>query len=407
MNWQIKRLGEVCEVVTGSTPPKADKSNYGDDIPFYKPPHLLDGLVEDTEERLSYKGRNKARIVPSNTVLVSCIGTLGKTALVKFPAAFNQQINAILENESINGKFIFFQAQSPQFKKQLEELATGTTLSIVNKSNFQNILISIPPLPIQQSIVSKIEELLSELDKSVEQLKIAQQQLKTYRQAVLKWAFEGRFTNEVLTSMEFPIGWKRVRLGEVIDKPRYGTSKKCDYDSKNIGVLRIPNISKGQVDPLDLKFAKFSKEEIETYKLNEGDILTIRSNGSVDLVGKSALITSKDEKYLFAGYLIRLRPKKNLIKPKFLLNLLASIELRKQIELKAKSTSGVNNINSEELRNLIIPLPLIKEQDQIISEIEPRLSVADKLEESITTSLQQAESLRQSILKQAFEGKLI
>jgi type I restriction enzyme S subunit len=85
---------------------------------------------------------------------------------------------------------------------------------------------------------------------------------------------------------------------------------------------------------------------------------------------------------------------------------LSSVALRNQIESKAKSTSGVNNINSNELKSLIIPFCSCAEQKQIVQEIESRLSVADKLEETINNSLQQAEALRQSILKKAFEGKL-
>ena len=196
-------------------------------------------------------------------------------------------------------------------------------------------------------------------------------------------------------------------MGKVIEKPKYGTSKKCDYTIKGIGVLRIPNIVQGIVDSADLKFAKFDEKEIETYSLKEGDILTIRSNGSVDLVGKCALVSKKDEGYLFAGYLIRLRPIMNKVNPKYLINILTSIDLRNQIENKAKSTSGVNNINSEELSTLKIQLPPINEQHLIVQEIESRLSVADRMEQSIHESLQKAEALKQSILKKAFSGELV
>jgi type I restriction enzyme S subunit len=189
-------LKEVCEVVTGTTPPTADKSNYGSSIPFFKPPHLWDSLISETEEMLTNTGALKARVVPPNTTLVTCIGNLGRTGLVKKKAAFNQQINAILENDILTGKFIFYQAQSPNFKNQLEKLATGTTVSIVNKGNFETIYICIPPLPEQQAIVAKIEELLSELENGKQQLLIAQQQLKVYRQSLLKWAFEGKLTKE-------------------------------------------------------------------------------------------------------------------------------------------------------------------------------------------------------------------
>lgn len=308
-------------------------------------------------------------------------------------------VKVLKAKENILPKFLFYLL----FTIKIEDKGYARHFQLLEKENFL-----IPDdLETQQAIVSKIEELFSELDIGIEDLKTAQQQLKTYRQSVLKWAFEGKLTNGNVKEGEMPEGWEMVNLSEVIEKPKYGTSKKCDYTIKGIGVLRIPNIAKGIVDSIDLKFAKFDEKEIETYSLKEGDILTIRSNGSVDLVGKCALISKKDESYLYAGYLIRLRPIMNKVNPKYLINILTSIDLRNQIEEKAKSTSGVNNINSEELSTLKIQLPPIDEQHLIVQEIESRLSVADKMEESIAQSLQQAEALRQSILKKAFSGELV
>jgi type I restriction enzyme S subunit len=308
-------------------------------------------------------------------------------------------VKVLKAKENIFPKFLFYLL----FTIKIEDKGYARHFQLLEKESFL-----IPDdLETQQAIVSKIEELFSELDKGIEDLKTAQQQLKTYRQSVLKWAFEGKLTNENVKEGVLPEGWEMVNLSKVIEKPKYGTSKKCDYAIKGIGVLRIPNIAKGIVDSTDLKYAKFDEKEIETYSLKEGDILTIRSNGSVDLVGKCALISKKDESYLYAGYLIRLRPIMNKVNPKYLINILTSIDLRNQIEEKAKSTSGVNNINSEELSTLKIQLPPLEEQHRIVQEIESRLSVADKMEESIAQSLLKAEALRQSILKKAFSGELV
>ena len=221
-----------------------------------------------------------------------------------------------------------------------------------------------------------------------------------YRQAVLKKAFEGELTK---ASKDIKI----VSLGSIIEKPRYGSSKKCTLEIKGKAVLRIPNIGNGIIDTTELKYADFDEKEISTLALREGDILTIRSNGSVSLVGKVALIRKKDLDFLYAGYLIRLRPNKEEIDSKYLLYCLSSHSLRVQIESKAKSTSGVNNINSGELASLMLPLFSLKEQHQIVKAIETRLSVCDQVEKDIADSLKKAKALRQSILKKAFEGKLL
>lgn len=259
----------------------------------------------------------------------------------------------------------------------------------------------VPSLSEQEQIVARIEELFSKLDKGVETLQTIKQQLAVYRQAVLKEAFEGQLTK---TS---PL--KRDSLLHYIEKPRYGISKKCSYECADTDtpVYRIPNIewSIGRIDHEDMKYAHFSDKEVEGVRLKKDDILIIRSNGSVSLVGRAALVSQKDTCGSFAGYLMRIRvTKPDALIPKFLLLYLNSNQARVYIENKAKSTSGVNNINSDEISQLPIPLFSHQEQVAIIDEIESRLSVCDSIEQTVDAVLAQAEALRQSILKKAFEG---
>lgn len=373
----------------------------------------LEGDYSDNKVRFISKQKfeelKRSQVNPGD-ILVAKIGSIGKVGI--YPknartAIIPANLLKFTVSEDVVFKYVFYYLNSTQLQNKIKKISTATAQPAFNVTKFRRLPIPLPPRLAQQAIVSKIEELFSELDKAVEQLKTAQKQLKSYRQAVLKWAFEGKLTNENVKDGELPQGWKWTKLGDVIEKPKYGTSKKCEYEAKGTGVLRIPNVVKGVIDSSDLKFAQFDKQEIETYRLKEGDILTIRSNGSVDIVGKCALITKKDESFLYAGYLIRLRPIQTSILPKYLLYILSSIGLRHQIEAKAKSTSGVNNINSEELAILKISLPLIEEQRNIIQEIESRLSVVDKMDQSISESLQQADALKQSILERAFEGRLI
>lgn len=257
-------------------------------------------------------------------------------------------------------------------------------------------------LPIPWSIFAA-EELFSQLDASVAELKTAKARLKVYRQAVLKKAFAGTLTGSKKLGAAI--------LGTYIEKPRYGTSKRCDYicNGKSVGVYRIPNIDHaiGQINHRDIKYFHFSDAELAQLRLKHGDILIIRSNGSVSLVGRAALVRDIDIKGTFAGYLMRLRIKDiSQLLPEFLLYFLQSHEARVYIENKAKSTSGVHNINSTEISSLRIPIFQVADQQDIVSTIESRLSVCDSIEKTVDTALQQAEALRQSILKEALEGGL-
>jgi len=159
---------------------------------------------------------------------------------------------------------------------------------------------------------------------------------------------------------------------------------------------------------LDIKRACFSLDELEPIRLQNGDILIIRSNGSVSLVGRAAIVRENDTHGTFAGYLIRLRIKDSAsLQNSFLLYYLSSHTARSYIEQTAKSTSGVNNINAGEIERLILPIFALKEQRKIVAEIESRLSICEKIEQSVDEALLKSESLRQSILKKAFEGKLV
>jgi len=177
---------------------------------------------------------------------------------------------------------------------------------------------------------------------------------------------------------EIPNAWKWVRLGMLISNPRYGTSKKCDYKTGATGVLRIPNVVRGYVDDSDLKFANFDETELVQYRLEDGDILAIRSNGSKSLVGRCAVVSESDTKYAYAGYLIRLRP--FLLNSHYLLACFNSASVRGQIESRAKSTSGVNNVNAQEMSALILPLPPLAEQKRIVAKVDELMAWCDELD---------------------------
>lgn len=308
---------------------------------------------------------------------------------------------AKIKADGLSDKYLFYFIQGKYALLNTKKKGTGTPHLNPDLLKQQKLLV--PPLPEQERIIARIEELFSELDSGVETLKTVKAQLKVYRQAVLQKAFNGDLTNSKLLKFD--------TLGSYIEKPRYGTSKKCGYnrDKNSTAVYRIPNIDYeiGGIAHSDIKYATFTDAELQELQLENEDILIIRSNGSVSLVGRAAMIEKADIDGTFAGYLMRLRIKdKSVLCPQFLLLYLQSHKARTYIESKAKSTSGVNNINSGEICALPIPLFKYDEQQKIIESIEARLSVCNNIKEVVNTALQQAEAMRQSILKDTFEGSL-
>lgn len=452
-DWIETKLDDIAKWGSGGTPKSTIPEYYDGDIPWLIIGDLNDSYVSTSEKKITELGlkNSSAKWVKADSVLIAMYGSIGKLGINKIPVTTNQAI-AFTQTlyGNIQNKFLFYYLLL--CRPKLHKVGKGGTQKNISQTVLKTIDFPLAPLLEQKAIVAKIEQLFSELDNAVANLKTAKAKLKIYRQAVLKKAFEGELTcewrekqtnlptaDELLEQIkkerevhykqqleewkqavkdgikqtkpkkqkELNIELNKITLGSLIEEVKYGTSKKCDYGIDGTGVLRIPNIADGYIDNTDLKFAKFSNEEITQYKLKTGDILIIRSNGSVKLVGKPALINENDTKYLYAGYLIRLRPYQTILNSKYLYYQLISHELRKQIEEKAKSTSGVNNINSGEIESLLLSIQSLKEQSQIVQEIESRLSVCDKIEETIETSLVKSEALRQSILKKAFEGKLL
>lgn len=406
--WQRIKIGDICQVITGTTPPKTDSSNYGSFLPFFKPPDLWDCEISSTEEKLSEKGAKKARVAPAGTVLVTCIGNLGRTGYLKEQGAFNQQINAILANEKVLGKYLFYQAQSPYFKKQLESLATGTTVSIVNKKNFQTIEIPLPPISTQYSIVSKIEELFSELDKSIENLRLAQQQLKTYRQAVLKWAFEGRLTEENPDVM--PKGWKKVKLKDItlekggLRRGPFGSAIKKEFFVQD-GYKVYEQGNAINNDPYRGNYYVSKDKYNELFNFNVAPRDLIVSCSGVTL-GRICEIPLDAKPGIINQALLRIRLKNEIIINKYFVIHFRSALFQRKIFDQSQGTAMPNLIGIKDFKEIEMMLPPVKTQSKIVQEIEARFKVADIIEDSISKSMQKAEILRKSVLKKAFIGKL-
>jgi restriction endonuclease S subunit/very-short-patch-repair endonuclease len=203
---------------------------------------------------------------------------------------------------------------------------------------------------------------------------------------------------------ELPEGWVWCRFQDLIKDLRYGTSKKCDYGLGVNPVLRIPNVSKGKIDLDNLKSTNLSDKEINDLALNAGDILLIRSNGSVNLVGRSAAIDEIGVGYSFAGYLVRARVFYYKIDTQFLHLFLESPFIRTSIEGPIRTTSGVKNINSTEISQLLIAMPPLEEQKAIVQKVNALMALCDTLEKEIETHQTTQEHWMQSCLKEVFEG---
>lgn len=195
-----------------------------------------------------------------------------------------------------------------------------------------------------------------------------------------------------------------AKIKNILSDIKYGTSEKSDYTYTGLPVIRIPNITGSIVDLEDLKFLKSSRSS--DYDLVErNDILMIRSNGSRELVGKCALVDEAIVGKAYASFLIRLRPNPT-INPKYLLGFLSSSLARNQLFANAKSSAGINNINSKEICSVDIWLPDMEEQNEIVRILDSLLATEQQIKEVAENVLNQIDVMKKAILTKAFRGEL-
>ncbi len=433
---KIKLLEILCFFESGSRP-KGGVKDYTQGIPSLGGEHL-DSSGSFNFKNIKYvpyefaEKIKRVKIYNGDILIVKDGATTGKISFVdiSFPfdfAVINEHLFICRVHSEIESKLIFYYLYSKLGNEQILLDFRGAAQGGISKGFAEKVILPIPPLNEQKRIVSKIESLQQRRDRAKTELEAIKPLLDQFRRSVLSAAFRGDLTRdwrENNPNMEqpkvpllekfqlnktIPDSWVVSNVGSIIESLKYGTSKKCDYDCGGVPVLRIPNINivDSSISHRDLKYAEFAEEELSKINLQAGDILMIRSNGSVSLVGRTALVRESEQNFTYAGYLIRIRPNKSIIKPQYLNLWFSSFEIRLQIEIPLRSTSGVNNINSDEVKRLYIPMPPLAEQAEIVRRIENLFKLADSIEQQYQLAGDQLENLNQSILAKAFRGELV
>jgi len=307
--WVEVKIRDLGEVVSGGTPSTKNPDYWSNEIAWISPVDLsgyTKKYISHGKKSISRAGleNSSAKLMPAGSILFSSRAPIGYVAIASGDISTNQGFKSLVASQHIFGEYIYYYLKAS--KQLAEEYASGTTFKELSGKAFANLPVPLPPIAEQQRIVDKIEELFSDLDSGINSLKTAQQQLKVYRQAVLKWAFEGKLTAQwreeqqrrgklasadtLLAQIKaereqryqkeleawqseveaweaigkegkkprkpkklktFPQlaeddlqgfaplaeSWPWVRLGEIIEEPKYGTSKKCSYDFQGKAVL--------------------------------------------------------------------------------------------------------------------------------------------------------------------------
>ena len=409
MGWSSVSIADIGEVVTGNTPPtKQRELFYGGNIPFVKPPDLdAGGFLASANETLSHEGSLQSRLLPPDSILVNCIGNIGKVAFSRVACCTNQQINSIVPNiQLVEPKFVYWSILSPIFQDRLQSNSSATTVSIINKGRFSALEIPLPPLNEQRRIVDKLERIGDRNRTARNELSHIPKLIARYKQAVLAAAFRGDLTADWREKHgKMRTQWQNVSLDNLISCYQNGLSKRSGNDGQEIIVVRLADIKDFKVCLSDPRKIKLTEKEEEKYNLQAGDILVVRVNGSKDIVGRLVLIT-QDLKAAYCDHFIRLRLTSEC-NPYWLSYYGNSDEFRKYISENMVSSAGQNTVSQGTLKDYLVEIPSLEEQKEIVRRVEKMFEKIDKMEEEYQKAAKLCDRLEQATLAKAFRGELV
>lgn len=354
--WEVKKLSQIGTIVTGNTPKTSIVENYeSDDICFVKPGDIIaDGisLIKSTENYISEYARTQARVLPKGSILATCIGIVGKIAILEKEAATNQQINSIIPKKDTNSKFISYALYGA--RNTFNHIANAPVVPIINKTQFSSIEIPIPLLTIQNQIVAELDELNNILDKKRKQL----EELDTLAQATFYDMFGDPVENEK--------GWevKQLKNFGKISTGNTPARKQAEYYSDEfIEWIKTDNITESLIVTEAREY--LSQEGLKVArKVKANSLLVACIAGSIKSIGRAALT---NREVCFNQQINAIEPNVSLVSPIFLYWL-----FKTSSDYIQANTPGVLKyiLSKSKFEILEFPLPPLTLQKQFAKRVE-------------------------------------
>ncbi len=389
------KLGTLGNIITGNTPKTSEAENYNsNDIPFTKPSDISDqGItyLNTTEFYISEYARAKSRILPPNSVLVTCIGIIGKVAINQTECAFNQQINAVIPNtQKCSAKYLAYAIQSN--KRTMQETANAAVVPIMNKSNFSDIDIYLPSLQEQERIVLLLDRISSLIDNHRAQLSKLDELVKS------------RFIELFGDPIENPKGLPVKTLKQLSVLITNGNTPKGgseNYISNGILFIRSQNVWRNRIDLDDVAYIDVkTHHSLRKSSLKNKDILitkTGRINTENSSLGRAALYLGEDDSANINGHVYLVRLDGSAV-PEYVITILTSEAYRKYIRKVCVGGIDKRQINLDQVEEFPIILPPVKEQAEFATFVEQ----TDKLKLATKQSLKKLETLKKKLMQNYF-----
>lgn len=396
-HWQIKKLGEVCEIVNGSTPLRTNKDFWDNgNFPWFTIDDIRaqGRVITTTKQKVTEAALSKLKVLPIDTVLLCCTASVGEYAITKVELTTNQQFNGLIvkDKDQLHPEFLMYYCST--LKDKLLELSGKTTIDFIAISKIKNLNIPLPPLSEQKRIVAILDESFEAITKAKENTEQTLKNAKEVFESYLQGVFENKGDD-----------WEEKKLGEVVMKPTKSEAKDFITDVDEVSFLPMEDLSVGD------KFTKVKKvrklKDVKgsyTYFYN-GDILLAKvtpcfENGKLSIA--QALVNNIG--FGSSEYIV-LRANKSLYN-EYLYYFLSQNKLRVEGKNFMIGTSGLKRLPMNFLIEYLIPIPSLKEQQTIVNQLDALRAETRKLEEIYAQKLSDLEELKKSLLQKAFAGEL-
>jgi type I restriction enzyme, S subunit len=457
-SWVSMPLGDVGRWFGGGTPSKANPRFWaGGNIPWVSPKDMKCPLISDTEDHITKEAvaQSATNLVEAGSVLIVVrSGILQHTlpvAIAERQVTLNQDLKAVMPRNCVRSDYLALALKA--FEREILHTCTktGTTVQSLELPVFLRFEIPVAPVNDQKEIVAEVEKQFTRLEAGVAALRRVQANLKRYRAAVLKAACDGRLVRteaelariegrsyepadkllaRILTERRqkwsgrgkykepvspdpaqlhsLPEGWTWITIDQMLAQPLCnGISIKGSDNPPGVRALRLSAMSEYGFDYANSRYLPLADSDVDDLWIQEGDFFMSRGNGSLHLVGRGTVAQKAPVPTIFPDTMIRLRFAREIKKSGWIPTLWPSRMIRSQIEREVKTTAGIFKIAQPQVERMTIPLPPHSEQKRIVAEVQRRLSVIDQLEAVVTTNLQRAKRLRQSVLQKAFTCELV
>ncbi|MHC5735448.1 restriction endonuclease subunit S [Nostoc sp.] len=389
LDWKKIKLGEIVKFKSGNSKPKdtVDQPNEEKKIPVYGGNGIL-GYTNSlfSNQRLLVIGRVGA--------YCGCIHIAESPNWITDNALYS-------EKWVINDIYIDFLAEYLKFFN-LNRFQRKGGQPLITQSIIHNLYLYLPPLPEQKTIAHTLRTIQKAKETRQRELELERER----KAALMQYLFTHGTCNEPRKQTnigKIPETWEVVTVDKVCEFLQYGTSKLCDSDTSGIPVLRIPNVIGGKINIFDLKFTKPEKKEFEKLSLEAGDLLFVRTNGRKEYIGRCAVFCGKPPRAMFASYLIRVRLKVNILLPEFFQFYTMTHRGKSYLSGRASNAAdGKFNINTQTIKAVLVPIPPIDEQHEIIG----TLQACDRKIQALEKELTLIDELFHAMLEQLMTGQI-